>query len=496
MEGLQTEEGGKTVLRRIGWLLTAFALMVVVLIWDFPSTLSPLGQTMLAVLVFAMTIWVTSAVGLAESSLYVIAVMGLLVTLTPDPASTGRLLGSSEGIVMALSGFDTDAWLQVVTAFFIAAAAKKTGLGDRMGLWLIGLTGSGPRNMLAGVLVMCYIMELFIPSPTGVAVLIIALLQRVMKVCGLEKGSNLAKGMMLAVAYGTATASVGILTSNAPAIQTASLIHAATGSEITWLRWFLYGEPFGLALGMVVYLLLIIFFPVEKGGLKNYRQKIRDQLDGLGPLTGPEKRLLILLLATILLWATSRTLHPLSNSNVSIITTAAIFLPVMGIGNWRMLAEDVDWGILILYGSSVSLGQWLLKSGAAQWVAGNALVALGLGTLPEMVLIVSLLAVFGIFALAFSARAAAVAALVPTAIGFASSLPGLGINAENIALISYYTIQTAAILPMHHPMAMVAHATGNFSTGEMIRLGISFMVLQVIFTGIFFFTYWKLVGLF
>lgn len=495
MEVIRGQETIKSVWLRLGWLMVAILLMLIVLFWDPPSSLNPLGHTMLAILVFAMTIWVSGAVGFAESSFYVIAVMGLLVAFTPDPANIHTLLGSRQGIVMALSGFDSDAWLQVTTAFIIASAVKITGLGDRLGLWLISVSGSGPRQMLAGVLLMCYVMELFIPSPTGVAVLMVALLQRVMAICCVDRGSGLAKGMMLMVAYGTAVASVGVLTSSAPAIQTAGLIFETTGRDITWLRWFLYGEPFGLALGLVLYILILLMFPLEKSSFTNQKENIRQQLSLMGPMVGRERRLLVLLLATIMLWTTGGILHGLGSSIVSALAACAIFLPGMGIGDWRKLSGNVDWGILMLYGSSVSLGQWLLKSGAASWVANNTLVALGLHRLPPYLAVIALIAVFGVFALAFSARAAAVAALVPTAIGFAASLSGSFANAAVIALISFYMIQTAAILPMHHPMAMVTYATGNFSAREMGSLGAIFMILQVALIYVFMLTYWKWVGL-
>lgn len=477
------------------WMVVAACGMLAVLTWDFSPSLSPLGHTMLAVLLFAMIIWVTGAVGFAESSLYVIAAMGLLVAFTPDPAHPGNFLGSKQGLVMALSGFGSDAWVLVTSAFFIAAAAKITGLGDRLGLWVIGRVGTGPRQMLAAVLIMCYVMELFIPSPTGVAVLVVALLQRVMEICRVERGSNLAKGMMLAVTFGTATASVGVLTSCAPAIQTASLIVEATGKEISWLRWFYYGEPFGIVLGLALLLLILLLFPPEKRTGQVSSEMVRREVDRLGPLAGAEKRLLLVLTAAILLWATSGTLHPISNSTVAILAAAAVFFPGMGIGNWREIAGHIDWGIIMLYGASVSLGQWLLKSGAAEWVANHTLVAMGLNRLPYIISVMLLTAVFGMFALAFSARAAAVAALVPTALGFAVSLPGASANLVSIALVSFYAIQTAAILPMHHPMAMIAYSTGNFNSREMGTLGVLFMMIQIVLTGLFITTYWSLTGL-
>ncbi|MHB8158596.1 MAG: SLC13 family permease [Desulfocucumaceae bacterium] len=482
-------------LRRAVWLLVAIGGMAAVLALDISPSLSPLGQAMLAVLIFSVTIWVSGAVGFAESSLYVIVVMALLAAFTPDPAKAGSLLGSRQGLLMALSGFDSDAWAQVTAAFFIASAAKLTGLGDRLGLWVMSLVGTGPYRMLAGVLAMCYVMELFIPSPTGVVVLVVALLQKVMEVNGIRRGSNLAKGMMLAVAFGTATASIGILTSNAPAIQTANLIAEATGREISWLRWFLYGEPFGIALGLVLYGLILLLFPPGRDYIPSRPESMKRQLSAMGPMSGPEKRLLTVLSAAILLWASSGLLHPLNNSTVAIMAAAAIFLPGMGIGDWREVSRQVDWGVLMLYGTSVSMGQWLLKSGAASWVANNTLVAMGLHQLPPVVSITLLVAVFSIFALFFSARAAAVAALVPTAIGFAASFPGGPANLAGISLISFYTLQTAAILPMHHPMAMVTYATGNFTSREMGLVGVFMILFQIVLTALFISTYWRLTGL-
>jgi di/tricarboxylate transporter len=102
---------------------------------------------------------------------------------------------------------------------------------------------------------------------------------------------------------------------------------------------------------------------------------------------------------------------------------------------------------------------------------------------------------FGLFALAFSSRAAAAAAIIPTAIGFIESVGSIQMHSWGFAIIIYYVIQTAAVLPMNHPMAMMAYSSGTFSSGEMFKLGVPFMIIELILIALLASTYWKLVGL-
>lgn len=481
--------------RQVLCLLISVGLLVITLNYPFPPSLSPIGHSMLSVLVFAMFLWVTEAVGFSESSIFLIAAMSMVLAFTPDPADPGKLIGLKQGLNIALSGLNSDAWIMVMAAFFIAAAVNITKLGERIGLTVLNRIGSGPKQILISVLVMSYSMMFFIPSPTGIAALIMAVLMDLTATCGIDRRSNLAKGMMLAMAFGTATGSIGLLTSNAPAIQTATFVAEATKHEISWLQWLLYGEPFGILLGLVLYVLILFLFPPEKGNEEARRNLLKEKLAALGSLTGEEKRLLAILTLAIALWATGGTLHQINSSTVSIVAVAAIMMPVLGVGSWKSLATHVDWGILMLYGTSVSLGQWLLKSGAAGWMANNTLVTMGVQNLPFFLLILTTGLIFGVFALFFSARAAAAAAIIPTAIGFIQGVGNLQMHPWGFAVMCYYLIQTVAILPMHHPMAMLAYSTGTFSPRDMIKLGIPFMAIELILLALMASTYWKWTGL-
>ena len=154
----------------------------------------------------------------------------------------------------------------------------------------------------------------------------------------------------------------------------------------------------------------------------------------------------------------------------------------------------MNWGTLMLFGAAISLGIWLLKSGAAAWVAKNTIIALGVDKWPLLLMIAAGGLFFSIFSLAFSARTAAVAALVPTAIGFAQGLNIPGLSVWGLTLILYYTIQFSVIIPVNTPMSMVAYSTDTFSSDDMMKVGIPLVIIAILLMVIFSATYWHWLG--
>jgi anion transporter len=341
---------------------------------------------------------------------------------------------------------------------------------------------------------MAFVLTVFIPAQAANAALMTAICLGIVEAFKIENKENLAKGMFLLVAFGTGIAGMGILTSGAPPIQTASFIAQATKREITWLQWAFYGVPFSLAVGGALFFLVDRFFPVGCNELEGGCAKIREQFKKLGPITTKERNLLIIMLVTIALWATSKTFHPLDSSTVALLAVTAMFFPGIAVTNWKEMAGKVNWGTLMLFGAAISLGQQLLKSGAAAWVAQNTIISLGVDKWPTLILIGAAGLFFAIFSLAFSARSAAVAALVPTAIGFAQGLPDSGLSVWGLTLILYYSIQFSVILPVNTPMSMVAFTSDTFTSNDMLKVGIPLVLIAVVLMMIFSATYWRWMG--
>src|SRR5471032_2949848 len=77
-------------------LLLAIAALVGVLLLPTPAGLPIAGHRMLAILVFAVIVWMTEAVDYAVSAIVVAALMAFLLGFSPNPANQNTLLGTSE----------------------------------------------------------------------------------------------------------------------------------------------------------------------------------------------------------------------------------------------------------------------------------------------------------------------------------------------------------------------------------------------------------------
>ncbi len=457
-------------------------------------SLSPQARGVLATLTLMVIVWVTEALSFATSAFFLIVSMTLFTAFAP--CSDGTALGTKAALSAAVNGFKSGTWFLVVAALFLAAAIQKTGLGTRLVLMILARVGAKPRRLRAGVLALCFVLTFFVPSQAANAALMTAVCIGLMQALSIERQSNLAKGLMLTVGFGCPMAGMGVLTSGAPAVQTADLIHQATGHQIAWMEWLLYGMPFALLLGCLLFWLIEWRFPVPKEHVKDCDQAVRRELASLGPLGSREKRLLAILCSTIFLWSTGTVLHSFDNTTIALIGAAALFLPGIGIASWEELKDGVDWGALMLFGGAISLGQALLATGAAAWVANGTIGRLGIALWPPLALIGAVGLSLLMFSLAFSARAAAVAALIPVAIGFAQAIPeSTGLNTWGFSLLMYYAVQFAVILPVNTPMSMIAYSTHTFSAREMALVGVPFCLAALLCMVLLSFTYWTWIGL-
>lgn len=478
--------------KNVGICLSA-ALFAVMSNMEFPASLSPLGAKLIAVLISMLIIWVTESVDYSTSAFFLIGMFTLALIDCPDPYQSGKVIGSKEALGMALCGFSSEAWILVTSALILASVAREIRLGERIAYYILLAVGPKPKNILLGTLLMSYVSSIFIPAQAANAALMCTVVLGIMEIYNINRNHNFAKAAMLMVAFGTGIAGIGIQTSGAPTMQTANYL-AEAGYQISWLSWAIYGMPFSVTAGLVLFILIYLSFPIKK--IPGDTSLIRQKLSSMGPLSARETKLAAVMLATTVLWATEQKLHSIDSSTVSVFAVMTLFLPFINITTWDRLVKTINWGTLFLFGAAISLGQWLLKSGAASWAAQSTIILLNLqkfGLLPISAISVVF---FSLMSLTFSARAAAVAALVPAAIGFSQSLAeSHGVTVWGYTLILYYAIQYSVLLPVNTPMSMIAYSTETFSAREMLTIGAPLMIILTLITLFFIKTYWHWMGL-
>src|SRR5690625_4072030 len=94
-------------------LLIATAVMFIILLLPNPDTLPVAGQRALAVLAFAVILWITEAVTYPVSAVMIVSLLALFIGLSPTIEDPSVTYGTSEALSMAIGGFSSTAVLLV-----------------------------------------------------------------------------------------------------------------------------------------------------------------------------------------------------------------------------------------------------------------------------------------------------------------------------------------------------------------------------------------------
>src|SRR6476619_6771296 len=153
---------------RSNWgMLLAVAALVTVMSLPTLGSLSVAGHRMVALLAFAVIVWMTEALDYAVSAVVIAALMALLLGFSPNVAHPNALYGTSAGLTTAFSGFANTALALVAAALFLSAAMTATGLDKRIALSILSRVGTDVRHVVAGSILVGIVIAFLVPSTTA-----------------------------------------------------------------------------------------------------------------------------------------------------------------------------------------------------------------------------------------------------------------------------------------------------------------------------------------
>ncbi|MDU2064346.1 MAG: DASS family sodium-coupled anion symporter [Sporomusaceae bacterium] len=476
------------------WSLIGLAVMLAIVLMPTPIGLSIAGQRVLAVLAFAVIMWVTEAIPYPLSALLIIVFLILYLGFAPAKGIEGPLLGTGKAIPLALSGFINSGWVLVAAGLFMAAGILTTGLEKRIALSILRLVGTKTNRIFAGMILVMLVLDFLIPSMTARAATMTPIAMGLIAAFGVDRKSVFARSLLITVAIMSSISGIGILTAAAPNAIFLGFANNIFHKSITWGQWLVYSMPYCLLLSITFYFLITRLNRFEFSEVPGGKTAIQRALQEIGPTTNEEKRILTIFLFTIFLWA-SESYHRIDPNTVAILSVALMLLPGIGVTTWKEISSKVDWGTILLFGAGISLGESLLSSGAAIWLAKATLGSMGLEKMTPPVMMIIIVIALLIIRFAFASITSATAALVPTVMGFLLSLNNPDLPVFGMTLIATYTVCFAFILPVNSPQAMIAYATDTFEVKDMVKIGIPLTLVAFALVVLFSFTYWHWLGL-
>ncbi|HCA7663415.1 TPA: DASS family sodium-coupled anion symporter [Staphylococcus pseudintermedius] len=491
------------------WFILSFVALIAVLLMPTPASLPLMGKAALAILAFAVILWVTEAVTYPVSATIIVGLIILLLGFSPvqnltqalgNPQSGGAVLkgddlfGTGNALKLAFSGFSTSAVALVAAALFLATAMQVTNLHKRLALLVLSFVGNKTKNIVIGAILVSIILAFFVPSATARAGAVVPILLGMIAAFGATKNSKLAALLIITAVQAVSIWNIGIKTAAAQNIVAINFINDQLGHDVSWGEWFLYAAPWSIIMSIVLYFVMLKVIPPEQDAIEGGTELVKQQLAELGPVKPTEWRLIIISLLLLVSWSTEKVLPPIDSSSITLIALAIMLTPKIGVMNWKEVESRIPWGTIIVFGVGISLGNVLLKTTAAQWLSDQTFGLMGLKGMP-IVATIALISLFNILIhLGFASATSLASALIPVFISLTSTL-SLGDNAIGFVLIQQFVISFGFLLPVSSPQSMLAYGTETFTVKDFLKAGIPITIVGYILVVIMSMTYWKWLGL-
>ena len=372
------------------------------------------GQACLAIMAFAVTLWVSEAVPFAVTSL-------LVVLLIPA-------LGISDYRSVVRSGFGDPVITFFIGVLILSAAFTRSGLGTRLVYHVLLRVGTRTDRVLLGFLIVGVLISMWITKMAVAAMLLPIGLGILRDADARPLQSNFGRTIMIAVAFGPLIGGIATPAGTAANLVAIAQLKQLAHTDVSFARWMLYGLPACILMVPVAWKLLLWMFPPEIERLPVTIEEIRDaarrpwraererETDGRGVRDGDRER-----------GSSRRSSMPGRAGRVAVSAEAiglgaglCVLLPGLRVLTWKEAEHDIDWGGIMLIVAGLSLGTAVFDSGAARWLAW---VLLGrVSSAPVMLRPFVIVLGVGVLRLMFSSNTVAASIITPILVALAADL--------------------------------------------------------------------------
>ncbi len=434
---------------------------------DAPGDLSDAGWNTAAIGVLMAIWWATEAVPIAVTALLPLALFPIFDVATIQDAASPF---ANKVIFLFLGGF------------IIAFAMQRWNLHKRIALTVLQVVGGNGRSLVGGFMVAAAAVSMWVMNTSTtmmmlpIAVSIIGVIHAT--VGGLDEHArkDFQYSLLLGVAYGATIGGMATLVGTAPNAILVGFMQETYGTEIDFASWMLVGLPLTLLMLPLAWIVLTrVAFKVDFHTSPESRTALSDMKEELGPISTPEKRVAIVFLCVAVAWVTRPLLiqipglHGLDDSGIAIAGAIALF--VLPSGNrqdplllrWNY-AEQLPFGVLLLFGGGMSLARRVADTGLAQWIGGN-LETVGSLPLPVIVIIAATMI---IFLTELTSNIATTTTFLPVVGAIAIES---GFDPIVVAVPVTFAASCAFMLPVATPPNAIVFGSGMLTIPKMVRAG-------------------------
>jgi DASS family divalent anion:Na+ symporter len=414
---------------------------------------------------------------------------GALMIATIATGALLRLFSIQDG----LSGYgNVTVWL-ILAAFLFARGLVVTRLGERIAYGIVKRVGGSPLRLGYAIVLADLVMAPMTASNTARAGgILFPITLNVARVFGSEPGptaSRIGAFLLLALYHGDLVVSAMFLTACAPNPLVAEFVRQGSAVRLSWTTWAVATSvPGVVALAAIPYLVYRLCPPVDLDTAAA-RTLASERLAEMGPLSGPERAMLIVFCLVLALWIAGDWLA-ISPTTAALLGVALLLL--VRVLDWRDIVEEKSgWDVFVWFGGLIMLAGQLEKAGFPK-VFAQALATAVHGW-PWIWALVLMLVVYLYAHYAFASLVAHVTAMFPAffATAIALGAPPL------VAAVAFGVLSNVNAAMTHYGTgpAPIVFGAGYVSQPAWWRIGFIVSLAHLVMWLPIGFLWWKVLGL-
>lgn len=455
-------------------LISATVLFLAVLFF-LPDTITWSARSTISIMLYALILWAFAPIPIGLTSVFVLM---LLLLLKPVD------------IEIVFSGFASPALFLIIGGMMMAIGVNHTLLIKRMTYSLLSVMGKSAKGIYIGFIILMQVQAFFIPATAVRATLMMPIVSNIIEETGTSKDSNFSKLMYIGSAFGGNISGVAVLTAAIGNILAVEILRLYADVSISYLQWFIYAAPMWILLVIVIMYIVWKCYPPEVNSFDNLHKEMKNKNKALGNLTLDEKKCMAILGFTIILWLTEswHGYHPTFAALLAVILMA---LPGTGFIEWKKLL-DVNFGMILLLGATLSLGYSLIESGAIDLletlVSPQAVV--NIFSNPWLAIPITII-LSQIYHLGVTNVSTAVITILPVLISLSVQA---GIDPVVMSVTSAISLLLGFLLVVETMPNVVAHSTGKVTQKDFLWPGILATIASIVIMTVVAYTYWRWIG--
>ncbi len=292
----------------------AFSFGAPLIVWLSPLPVADNTKAALAISLFMIVAWMTEVMEYASAGLVGLFLFWFFEIAKPETI---------------FSGFVNDASWFYIGAVLIAAMATKTGLPQRIAGMVVSRVGFTYSRLLLGLLIIDFLLTFIVPSGVARVVIMAPICMGVISLFGVDKGSNIGKGIFLLVTYTCAIFDKMIIAGTG-AITARNVIVTQGAVDVTYSFWLIAFFPCAIVTIITGWWLTLKLFPPEVESLEAKRAEVQAHFGKQAEWSPVATKASVLVGAALTLWLTD-SIHGISPAMVAFGIGLIALLPFVDV---------------------------------------------------------------------------------------------------------------------------------------------------------------------